>query len=81
MKELDRLVRNHGPGTVTNAPLAVLEKLQKHLATCRTAASHVQKIKNKFPGLSSASPTQASLPTSPTNSPASPTNSPTPQAP
>jgi hypothetical protein len=49
MKELDRLLQRHGPGTATGMPINVVKKLAKHLVKERVAASHIQKIKNKYP--------------------------------
>jgi hypothetical protein len=49
MKELDRLMKNRGPGSTKNWPAAEVRELQKWLAKLRYAAMRVQKIKNRNP--------------------------------
>jgi hypothetical protein len=49
MKELDKPMFNYGPGTDTNMPTEVVEKLAVLLAEERNRASQIEEIWKKYP--------------------------------
>jgi hypothetical protein len=49
MKEVDKLMASYGPGTDTNMPPEVVEKLAVLLAEERNRAAQIEKIWKKYP--------------------------------
>jgi hypothetical protein len=49
MKELDKLMKSHGPGSKRKWPAAEVKKLQRWLVIERNAAMQIKKIKNRNP--------------------------------